>query len=484
MLDKAAGDIKKVTGPQIFLPDPRNETIVRRALDDRTVVLWYPGNIEALTFNQNLRNLAEDSASYLADSVVVAASADISRSINRGTAGNKALGSLGESMSRGTKFTPPPQITLNTKYDGVPSINVWTGWAVQVVDKAGHRRVEVGPTTILLEYDESLEILELSTGKPKTTDNLMKDVYLRVDNNLVSDIINVETKDLVNIGLKVSYRVNFLREHKEKWFNVQNYVKYLCDHMRSLLKASMKKQGVKDVMENSAAMIRDVVLGEKVEGKKRNRQFPENGMEVYDVEVLGVQIVDEKIANLLKTAQQRAVESAITLSADEQNLVNIRRKTEIEKETKELETSVTLRKEKLTQEAIKASSVTAMTKLKAEIDEAVFEANAEVEAQKQKDAVATAEANRRKMVDDQDLALEGTRAELFAKRMEAITPDLIAAMNTLGQTEFATKLAIAVAPLALNEQTGLGTTLERVFKGTALETVLTNLQTKAAVVKK
>ena len=143
VLDKAAGDIKKVTGPQIFLPDPRNETIVRRALDDRTVVMWYPGNAEALLFNQNLRNLAEDSASYLADSVVVAASADISRSINRGTAGSKALGSLGESMTRGTKFTPPPQITLNTKYDGVPSINVWTGWAVQVVDKAGNRRVEV-----------------------------------------------------------------------------------------------------------------------------------------------------------------------------------------------------------------------------------------------------------------------------------------------------------------------------------------------------
>jgi hypothetical protein len=62
--------------------------------------------------------------------------------------------------------------------------------------------------------------------------------------------------------------------------------------------------------------------------------------------------------------------------------------------------------------------------------------------------------------------------------MAAIAPDLIAAMNTLGQTEFATKLATAIAPLALNEQQGLGTTLERIFKGTALETVLANVQSK------
>ena len=116
-------------------------------------------------------------------------------------------------MSRGTTFTPPPMITLGSKYDGVPSIGVWTGYAVQVVDKSGNRRVEVGPTTILLEYDETLEMLELSTGKPKTTDQLHRDVYLRVDNNIVSDVVRVETHDLVNVDLKVPYRVNFLRDH-------------------------------------------------------------------------------------------------------------------------------------------------------------------------------------------------------------------------------------------------------------------------------
>ena len=58
--------------------------------------------------------------------------------------------------------------------------------------------------------------------------------------------------------------------------------------------------------------------------------------------------------------------------------------------------------------------------------------------------------------------------------------DLISAMDTLGRLEFATKLSAAIAPLALHEQTGLGTTIEKVFKGTALEGILNNVQGKTA----
>ena len=118
VLDKAAGEIQTVIGPQIFLPDPRNQVIVRRVLDDRKVRLWYPGNEEAAVFNQQLRQLTEDSASYLAEAALLSAAADKSRSFNRGT--EKSKGFEGEVMRRGTQFTPPPMLTLNTKYDGVP----------------------------------------------------------------------------------------------------------------------------------------------------------------------------------------------------------------------------------------------------------------------------------------------------------------------------------------------------------------------------
>jgi major vault protein len=76
-------------------------------------------------------------------------------------------------ISRGVSYTKPRTITLDTKYDGVVGINVWTGYAINVVSKTGSREVVLGPTTRLLNYDETLEAMELSTGRPKTTDNLL-----------------------------------------------------------------------------------------------------------------------------------------------------------------------------------------------------------------------------------------------------------------------------------------------------------------------
>jgi major vault protein len=489
VLVKDKGDVMTEKGPQIFLPDPRNEVIVRRVLDDKTVQLWYPGNTEALEYNENLRELLDDSGdNYVADSLVRSASVGLERSMNRQTKGSKALLGAsaapesfeGDKLARGTTFTPPPTLTLNTKYDGVPTISPYVGYAVQVVDKSGNRRVVVGPATILLEYDESLAVLELSTGKPKTTDNLLRAVYLRVDNNLVSDIVRVETKDLVNVDIKLSYRVNFLREHSDKWFSVENYVKYLCDHLRSILKGAVKQLGVKEFIENSTAVVRDTVLGEKVEGETRSHFFPENGMDVYDVEVLGTTIADARIADLLKNAQQQAVQNAINLASEEANLVTTRQRTEIQTEVAKLEHGLEITKLNLDAKVTEREAEITMERLQDDIEQTVARMTAKVEEQNALNTIAEATLTRRKADEGYTLELEQERADIFKTKFEAITPDLIAAMNTLGQTEFATKLATAVAPLALHEQTGLGTTLERVFKGTALEGILNNLQGKAA----
>jgi major vault protein len=496
VLVKDAGDVRTEDGPQIFLPDPRNQVIVRRVLDDKTVQLWYPGNTEALEYNENLRELLEETTggsgdNYLADSLVRSASVGADRSLNRMTKGSRTLaasaaiaGSFeGDKLDRGTQFTPPPTLTLNTKYDGVPQISPYVGYAVQVVDKGGKRRVEVGPTTILLAYDETLAVLELSTGKPKTTDSLYRTVYLRVDNNLVSDIVNVETNDLVSVNIKLSYRVNFVghtKEERERWFAVENYVKYLCDHMRSVLKGAVKKHGVKDFIEHSTAIVRDTVLGVKEEGKQRHFFFPENGMDVYDVEVLSVQIADNRIADLLKNAQQTAVQNAINLSVEEQNLKTVERRTSIQGQVAELEHNLAAKKLELdtTLETKEAEAV--MTRLEQEIAQAVARMNSEVEKQSSLDTIAEKTLARRKNDENFTIELEEARVEMFKTKFEAITPDLIQAMYTLGQTEFTTKLSTALAPLAINEQIGLGQTLERVFKGTALENILDNLKGKPA----
>ena len=163
---------------------------------------------------------------------------------------------------------------------------------------------------------------------------------------------------------------------------------------------------------------------------------------------------------------------------DEQRLENTRRSTVIQTEVAELETKAKLAKEQLSQELARAVADNSMLKLENDIKQAVRQRNYEIEAEEKKGQVAAFVFNRRKTENDYDIGLEEKRVSFFEKRMAAIGPDLVAAMNTLGQTEFATKLATAIAPLALNEQLGLGTTLERIFKGTALETVLSNVQGK------
>jgi len=477
VLDKTAGEIKKVEGPMIFLPDPRNEVIVRRVLDERTVDMWYPGNEEALTFNRTLRSLAEESTSYLADSVVLGAAADTQRGMNRMNANNMALtGSFeGSKIARGSKFTPPPMLTLNTKFDGVPSIQVWTGYAVQVVDKSGGRRVVVGPATILLEYDETLEVLELSTGKPKTTDNLKRDVYLRVDNNLVSDVVRVESKDLVGVEIKLSYRVNFLREHQDKWFSVENYVKYLCDQMRSHLKAALKKRSVKDIVESAAAEVRDVVLGARGEGQ-RHRFFPENGMDVYDVDVLEVKVSDPAVAALLKTVQTKSVEGVIQLAADEQTLINTKRKTEIDKEVVSLQTEIALYRQEHTQKVNEASSETTLAAIAAELKQKESRLNGQVAEQAQLDTVAQSALDRLKAEEDYTLALDKARAEIFAQKLAAVSPNLIAAITTIGDNKLMAQVTEALAPLAIADRDGINAVMERLFAGTSMQRVLENVK--------
>src|SRR5690606_2556843 len=175
-----------------------------------------------------------------------------------------------------------------------------------------------------LEYDETLQVLELSTGTPKSEYNLYKTVYLRVLNNKVSDLVEVETRDLVRVQIQLSYRVNFEGD-PNKWFEVENYVKFLTDHLRSLIRAAVKRHGIEQFYADSVAILRDVILGVAGEDAKRpGRRFEENGMRVYDVEVLEVTIGDDAIAELLVQAQHAAVQQTLSLAAEQRRVDTVR----------------------------------------------------------------------------------------------------------------------------------------------------------------
>lgn len=498
VMNRKTGEIRMARGPAMLLPNPTDEVIVRRSLSDKECETWYPGNAEVLAYNRSLRQVAAAAPTTRAG---VVSEGDYERSQKRG-ARPQAAGAMtmdqssvsrdtaamvGDVLERGSNFTQPRTIVINTKYEGVPTLNLWVGYAMMVVDKQGRRRVELGPKTALLEYDESLEILELSTGKPKSTEKLLRTVYLRVLNNKVSDVCEVETSDHVNVELKYSMRVNFTGE-PTKWFEVENYVKFLCDHVRSVLKGTVKKVGIEAFYADAVDIVRDTILGKGT--PRPGMLFPENGMHVTDVEVLGVEIGDPRIADLLGAAELETMQSHITLSRARRNLVVVREQEAIRQQDAEACTETSTKLAELETRELQAKLAVVLASVAAEVKEheerkaAVIARNAASDVGHHAELArrqATAEFNQRVEEQAQALRLEALRAEVEAavSRFGAAQPGFSEALLALGSQEALIKIADAMSVQSFVGGKTLTDVVDRVFAGTPLESLAKRLAERA-----
>lgn len=326
VMNKDTGVIETRHGPDMILLNPIEEVFVTRVLSDAESLLMYPGNQDSLEYNRSLRQFQVNRGSDKEVLTSAALAADFGDYLEHGaTKGMRSAKlsagapALPDQMRRKTTYTKPHSVTLDDRFAGAPTLRVWTGFAVLLVKADGTRRVEVGPQVVTLDYDETVQALHLSTGKPKTTDKLLTTGYLEVANNKVSDILVVETSDGVQVKVKLSYRVTF-EGAEENWFNVDNYVKFLCDHCRSLLKGEGRKITVRDFYADPVAFIRDTILGRKSDAGRKGRPFPENGMVITDLEVLDVTISDHEIGSLLHAQQQEVITNQIEIDRSAQQL--------------------------------------------------------------------------------------------------------------------------------------------------------------------
>lgn len=473
VLNKETGNVDLIRGPRIFTPDPRKEVLVRRVLELREVTLYYPDNQYALDYNARLLEVLRDTtgaavgvAGALEESAV-RSRMPVTRNLVSATVALNSM-ATGE-FQRGSSYTPPRTITLDTKYEGAVAISVWEGYAIKINRKSGESRVVVGPKTELLGYDESLQVLQLSTGKPKNQDRLERTVYLRVGHNQVTDVVDVITKDLVTATLKISYRVNFEGE-PSKWFSVENYVKFLCDHGRSVLRNVAKQHGIEAFHANHVSIVRDTILGAKPEGggKRRGLVFEENGMRAYDVEILNLTIGDTNVSTMLYQAQHETVKTALGLGAAERQLVAQQRLAAIDVTVKELETDKLTRDYTLLLAKITAESETAEARweiAEAELNRAAAR-SAAARTQITLDSAQTLSVQRSELeLRLQSLAAE---AESLVKRAAAISPDLVAALQVFGSQVVATEAAKAMAPLAILGGNSVADVLKNVLGNTQM----------------
>lgn len=491
VMNRLTGKITMVHGEAMLLPDPRTQVLAQRILTDRECKLYYPGNAAVLEYNQMLRQQNSDpelaamqsltnvsGASYRTGHISTESynteesySADVSKGLLRSRSA--------DAFNRGTTFTPPRSLVLDSTYAGAPTVSPWTGYAIQLVNSKGERKVVIGPQTVNLEFDQRLEVLTLSTGTPKTHDKTVDTVYLKITNN-VSDIVEVLTSDLVPIRIRIKYLIQFNEEHKDKWFNVDNYVQLLVDSLRSLINNRVRTIRVQDFYLEAAKLLREWIL--PAEGLT----FNENGMTVYDVNVQSVTITDPNIDSDIRSSRNKVLSSEF-----ERIVIGVEKETVKMREEAErfkLDQTWLSTQQRLTVEKESAEKNHEVSFLRAELSSKLTEFAKSIEKSQAEASLAIAEINctarrkewevdRDKEVHDLDQKIKDIMAQADAseKRSKAIQPQVVEALVALAHTGAFEVAARHLGNLAVLKDMSLGGVVGQVFAGTEFEGILDKL---------
>lgn len=338
-----------------------------------------------------------------------------------------------------------------------------------------------GPKTYLLEYDEEVQVFSLSTGNPKSDENLLQDVYLRVLNNKISDTLEVETKDFVRVSIALSYRMNFVEE-PAKWFNVENYVKFLTDRFRSILRSKVKSYTINDFYTNAFEIIRSTILGSEYKGYL----FQENNLHVYDTEVLNIKILDTNIAKLLMEAQQTLIQESATLTREKSRLEITKFLENIKQQTAKAQYGTRKLLYDYDKEEVEKKKELEVSKILSETEAAKLKLNNEYQEEEIYGKVKTLQLEREKVSNEQDLYFRTKQQELnekelaaqiraVAEKAKAISPDLIAALQSFSDKELLQKVAESMSPLAILGGESVSDVFARLLQGTKLESVFLNI---------
>jgi len=319
--------------------------------------------------------------------------------------------------------------------------------AVLVTGKT-RREVVVGPQTRILDFDEDLEVLHLSTGRPKSDDDTLATCFLQIDGNKVSDVVRMKTGDHVELEVSLSYRVSFVDRDgdRERWFHVKDYVGLLCDHLGSLLRAAARGISIEAFYGGSTELLRTAVLGEKKDGPRAGRLFEENAMLVYDVEVLDVNILDPDVRKLLGDAQRAAIVGDVSRRGEERRLTGERLRAEVDRQVSLAQASAIAGAADLED----ARADLSRRRATAVVDLERLERVGRAEAAAQALSIAR-EAEARALERDAEIERRAltARTEAFERQMSAMAPELIATLTTLGHQHLAAELSKNIGPLAV-----------------------------------
>ncbi|MBK9264522.1 MAG: hypothetical protein IPM54_32645 [Polyangiaceae bacterium] len=382
---------------------------------------------------------------------------------------------------------------------------ITTPWALSVtvpnntavlVTSANSRRVVEGPCVTLLGYEESLTALSLSTGTPKSDENPLNTCFLRTVGNRISDKVTVETADFVKISVRLSYAVEFLADHKDRWFNHENYIQFIVDRLRSIMRSRCRSVSLSTLWPQLPAVLRDTLLGERKDGARPGRLFTENGTLLTEVEVLGAEIEDREVAALMQKVQTESVTLAIGDRKAQEALASAKLRADVERQTQELLGEARVRAAKLDEISRKLAHEAALsaareeeavrrerqtladereaTTLKARLLRDAESKTAELETVR-KDADARAEAQRvlnqvqvefTTRIRELEIKLIEVQSAATVAERQAVQRQLVEAMVALGDKLLLTEVAENMNLVSLFKGKDVGTILSEVLGGT------------------
>ena len=493
ILDRLTGKVRMITGPRMYLPDPRYEVICKRKLTKKECELWYPKNrdvlkyngydednsctLDALSLNDNFTVNNNARLESVNPYIVQSSVADNYISLNNGFIGVKnAVIESKSGFSRGNTYSKPRTITIDNKFDGVVTVDVWTGYAVNIVSKSGNKRVVIGPQTAMLEYDETLEVINNDT------------VYLRIENDMIYDSMIAQTKDFVNIKINLFYNLNFDQTFKNKWFSIDGYIDYLKNTQRSIIKKAIKKINIEELYNNSIDIISEAVLRNDA---KTNKPFTfQNGMYISDVEIINVDITDKNVKDMIDKHQSNIIEKTLDLSAATKEIVTFTELKKIEKEKMDLEyqnkmheielgSKINQEDQKKKDEYRKLIEASQKSEKEAKKELRTIEAAIEKISLQEAKEKASQEISIRKEADKLEADKEKNHTDAIKKLIDSISPDLVSAIETASKSEMLRDVAQSLAPYALaSGGESVADVTNKLLRGTGLENLIDKIVNK------
>ena len=521
VMNRETAEIKIERGASMFLPNPIKEVIVRRILTDRECQLLYPNNTRVLEYNRSLREAGKQNADSMA-MASMALSEDIddaaqdfrraarlasfggatevrgrskmlsyeetgadtyasampvgasAYSNSQRSAAEELIGSpLGDTTQRKRQHTRPRTLVLDTDLDGCVTVAVQNNYAAMFVRKNGDRRVVVGPETVLLEYDERPAAMKFNSGASKETNRVIESAFLQVRNNSVGDTFIVETSDGFDASLRVRYHLSFVGEDATKWFDIENYVEFLCNRMRAIIRREAKRHSITDLKNNAIDLLRDLVLGERV-GESNNRPgrtFIENDLHLFDLEVSTPQI-DGNVDHQLRELEQQKLQRTIAIEAKQAELAHIQQMEQLDQQILDARQSTADKRHELEKTQITHAYELSQARVDNEGKIELQVVQHEEARQAILDAIEAA-ANGRAIARNQveiDFAKAKSDIDVNALRERAasVSPELAAAIRQLGDDQVVATVTEAIAPMSYLGGSSIGEIVRNLFEGTPL----------------